>query len=220
MGTSRSDSDPQLEIRRQIRDAILNGEFAPRQRLIEADLCERFRASRFQIRSALQDLAAQGLVEFQRNRGARIRDISIAETIEITEVRMLLEGHEAARAAERVTGEQAEALRGIAADMRTAVESGELTHYSELNVRLHATLREISGHGIAGQLLEQLRAQTARRQFTLSLVPGRSSVSLPQHEAIVRAVVTHQPWAAESAMHQHLRSVIEAFGALADKAPG
>jgi DNA-binding GntR family transcriptional regulator len=210
-----ADSATTTTLADRIRGAILDGSFAPRQRLIEADLCERFGASRFQVRSALQDLAAQGLVEFQRNRGARVRDVSLDEAIEITEVRMLLEGHEAARAAERVTRAQAAALRQIAKDMRTAVQSGELMRYSELNVQLHATLREISGHPIAAQLLEQLRSLTVRHQFTLSLVPGRSAVSLPQHEAIVEAVVAHDPVAAEQAMHEHLRSVIEAFRAFA-----
>jgi len=202
----------------RIRGAILDGSFTPRQRLIEADLCERFGASRFQIRTALQDLAAQGLVEFQRNRGARVRDVSLGEAIEITEVRMLLEGHEAARAAERVTRAQAAELRRIVKEMRIAVQNGELMRYSELNVTLHATLRTISGHTIAAQLLEQLRGLTVRHQFTLSLVPGRSAVSLRQHEAIVEAVVDHDAAAAEQAMHDHLRSVIEAFTAFASAA--
>ncbi len=92
-----------------LRAAILAGEYAPRQRLVEIDLCERFGTSRFILRSALQELAAQGLVEFQRNRGARVRDVSLAEAIEITEVRILLEGHLAARAAERVTKSEAAA---------------------------------------------------------------------------------------------------------------
>ena len=56
-----------------LRAAILAGEYAPKQRLVEVDLCERFGTSRFVLRAALQELAAQGLVEFQRNRGARIR---------------------------------------------------------------------------------------------------------------------------------------------------
>jgi DNA-binding GntR family transcriptional regulator len=210
------EESPTTTLTDRIRSAILEGGFAPRQRLIEADLCEQFDASRFQIRTALQDLASQGLVEFQHNRGARVRDVSLREAIEITEVRMLLEGHEAARAAQRVTPAQAAELRQLAMDMRGAVENGELVRYSELNATLHATLREISGHTIAAQLLEQLRGLTVRHQFTLSLVPGRSAVSLPQHEAIVAAVVNHDAVAAERAMHDHLRSVIEAFTAFAD----
>jgi DNA-binding GntR family transcriptional regulator len=205
---------PHAAVREQLRAAIVAGEFAPRQRLIEADLCERFDTSRFLVRTALQELASQGLVEFQRNRGARVRDISLAEAIEITEVRKLLEGSEAARAARHVTPPQAAELRQIISDMQTAVAGGELMRYSELNARLHAMLREISAHKITAQLLEQLRDLTVRHQFTLSLVPGRSSVSLPQHEAIVDAVVNHDPEAAEQAMHAHLQSVIDAFSTL------
>jgi DNA-binding GntR family transcriptional regulator len=198
-----------------LRAAILRGEFAPRQRLVEVDLCERFGTSRFLLRNALQELSAQGLVEFQRNRGARVRDISLDEAIEITEVRMLLEGLLAARAAERVTKTEAAVLRGIVKDMRATVDKSELLAYSDLNARLHATIRDIAAHETAARLLRQLRDQTVRHQFSLSLVPGRPTVSLPQHEAIVAAVTAREPADAERAMREHLQSVVEAFRALA-----
>jgi DNA-binding GntR family transcriptional regulator len=205
-----SDDPASRAVREQIRDAILHGEYAPGQRLIEADLCDHFVASRFVVRTALQDLAAQGLIEFQRNKGARVRAVSVDEAVEITEVRMLLEGFIAARAAERVTDQEAAALRQISHDMRT-VESGELTQYSSLNVKLHAKLREMAAHRISAELLEQLRALTVRHQFTLLLVPGRSAVSLPQHEAIVAAVAAGDSDAAQDAMRAHLQSVIDAL---------
>jgi DNA-binding GntR family transcriptional regulator len=198
-----------------LRAAILAGEYAPNQRLVEIDLCERFGTSRFILRSALQDLAAQGLVEFQHNRGARVREISLPEAIEITEVRILLEGLLSARAAQRVTRSQAADLRQIIKDMRIAVQKSELLTYSDLNARLHGTIRDIAAHETAARLLRQLRDQTVRHQFSLSLVPGRPRVSLPQHEAIVAAITARQPEEAEAAMHSHLQSVIEAFRALA-----
>jgi DNA-binding GntR family transcriptional regulator len=201
--------DAKLAVVEAVRTAIVHGEYAPRQRLIETDLCERFGTSRFIARAALQELSAMGLVEFQRNKGARVRDIPLAEAIEITEVRMLLEGLTAARAAERVSEADAERLHGIVRDMRTAVAGSELLRYSELNGRLHAALREIAGHATSDRLLRQLRDQTVRHQFSLALVPGRPAVSLPQHEAIVAAVVAKDPAAAERAMRDHLRSVIE-----------
>jgi len=201
-----------------LRAAILAGEYAPNQRLVEIDLCERFGTSRFNLRSALQELAAQGLVEFQRNRGARVREVSLAEAIEITEVRILLEGMLAARAAERVTKSDTAMLRALIREMRTAVERSELLPYSELNARLHAMIRDIAAHETASRLLRQLRDQTVRHQFSLSLVPGRPAVSLPQHEAIVAAITAREPEVAERAMHSHLQSVIDAFRALSGAA--
>jgi len=197
-----------------LRAAILAGEYAPKQRLIEVDLCERFSTSRFILRAALQELAAQGLVEFQRNRGARVRDVSLAEAIEITEVRILLEGLLAARAAERVTKSDVAMLRRLVKDMRSAVARSELLSYSDLNATLHAAIRDIAAHQTAARLLRQLRDQTVRHQFSLSLVPGRPAVSLPQHEAIVAAIIARDPEEAEQAMHDHLQSVIDAFRAL------
>jgi len=208
-------SDARLAVAAAIRTAILQGEYAPAQRLIEADLCERFGTSRFIVRAALQELSAQGLVEFQRNRGARVREVSLAEAIEITEVRQLLEGLEAARAALRINKAEAAALRGIVTDMHAAVAGSELLRYSELNASLHAAIRDIAEHETSARLLRQLRDQTVRHQFSLSLVPGRPAVSLPQHEAIVAAVTAHDPDAAEQAMRDHLQSVIDALQALA-----
>jgi DNA-binding GntR family transcriptional regulator len=206
--------DARPAVTEALRTAILKGEYAPRQRLVEIDLCERFGTSRFILRSALQELSAQGLVEFQRNRGARVRDISLAEAIEITEVRMLLEGHLAARAAERVSKTEAAMLRGIIKDMHAAVDKSELMGYSELNGRLHGAIRDIAAHETTARLLRQLRDQTVRHHFSLSLLPGRPSVSLPQHEAIVAAVTARDQAAAEQAMRDHLQSVIDTFRAL------
>jgi DNA-binding GntR family transcriptional regulator len=212
--TATMPEDSRPAVTEALRAAILAGEYAPKQRLVEIDLCERFGTSRFILRTALQELAAQGLVEFQRNRGARVRDVSLAEAIEITEVRILLEGLLAARAAERVTKSDTVMLRKIVKDMRTAVEKSELLVYSELNARLHGSIRDIASHETAARLLRQLRDQTVRHQFTLSLVPGRPTVSLPQHEAIVAAIIARESEVAEQAMHAHLQSVIEAFRAL------
>jgi DNA-binding GntR family transcriptional regulator len=206
--------DSKLAVTEALRAAILAGEYAPRQRLVETGLCERFGTSRFILRAALQELAAQGLVEFQRNRGARVRDVSFAEAIEITEVRILLEGHLAALAAERLTKSDGAMLRRIVKDMRTAVGKAELLAYSDLNARLHAAVRDIAGHQTASRLLRQLRDQTIRHQFSLSVVPGRATVSLPQHEAIVAAITARRPDEAQRAMHEHLQSVIQAFQAL------
>ena len=192
-----------------LRAAIITGEFAPRQRLVEIDLCERFGTSRFILRSALQELAAQGLVEFQRNRGARVRDVSLAEAIEITEVRMVLEGLCAAKAATRLTEDDRDRLRGIGTAMQEAVRSGDLLGYSELNRQLHALIRTLGGQSTAQAILERLRGQNVRHQFRLALHPGRAAVSLPQHLEIIEALCAGEAEAAEAAVRRHLHSVIE-----------
>ena len=197
-----------------LRAAILDGEFAAGQRLVEVDLCERFGCSRFAVRAAIPVLASEGLVELQRHRGARVRVIPLAEAIEITEVRRLLEGLTAARAAQRVTVAQAAELEQIITEMRDAVSAAELLRYSEANARLHGLIRAIAAHRTATGILERLRAQMVRHQFALALAPGRPAVSLAQHERIAAAILARDPAQAEAAMREHITSVIDALSSL------
>ena len=192
-----------------LRDAIVDGECAPNQRLVEADLSERFGASRGSIRTALLELGAEGLVERVQNRGARVRAVSLAEAIEITEVRMVLEGLCAAKAATRLTEDDRDRLRGIGTAMQEAVRSGDLLGYSELNRQLHALIRTLGGQSTAQAILERLRGQNVRHQFRLALHPGRAAVSLPQHLEIIEALCAGEAEAAEAAVRRHLHSVIE-----------
>src|SRR6201995_4408243 len=195
----------------QLRTAILRGEYLPGERLVEAQLCERLGTSRFNVRAALQDLAADGLVKVERNKGAHVRKVPLDEAVEITEVRMVLEGLVAARAATRVTDEQASELDETGLLMRRAVGAGEFRRYSDLNQRLHGLIRRIAGHRTAEGIIETLRGQLVRHQFMLSLHPGRPGVSLPQHERIIAAIQAHDPVAAEAAMREHIASVIVAL---------
>jgi DNA-binding GntR family transcriptional regulator len=192
-----------------IRDAIANGDFAPNQRLVEAELSEQFGTSRTAVRNALVQLASEGLVERIQNRGARVRAVSLEEAIEITEVRMALEGLCAARAAERATDEDRRRLREIGERMREAVASGDVLGYSDLNKQLHDLIVTVSGQGTACAVLGRLRGQNVRHQFRLAMHPGRPGVSLPQHLEIIEALCNAEPDAAEAAMRSHLRSVID-----------
>ncbi|GAA0443979.1 GntR family transcriptional regulator [Actinoplanes capillaceus] len=203
-----------VQVRDALRDAILKGEYLPGERLVEAQLCVRMQTSRFNVRAALADLAAEGLVEVQRNRGAQVRKVSMAEAVEITEVRMVVEGLIAARAAELVDPDRATELDEIGVLMRRAVEAGEHRRYSDLNQRLHALVRQIAGHATADRIVETLRGQIVRHQYMLSLVPGRPETSLPQHERIIAAIRGRDPRAAEAAMREHISSVIEALRAI------
>ena len=194
-----------------IREAIVRGDFVPNQRLVEADLSERFAASRASVRAALLELTNEGLVERIQHRGARVRAVSLEEAVEITEVRMVLEGLCAAKAAARVTDAQVTELQAIGEEMKRAVAQGDLMGYSELNQRLHRRVREISGQHTAAGVLERLRAQSVRHQFRLAMHPGRPAVSLPEHLAIIEAVCARDAPAAEQAARYHLRSVISAL---------
>lgn len=197
------------DLTQQIRDAILDAQFAPHQRLIEADLSEKYGASRAAVRTALLNLAGEGLVERLPNRGARVRAITVDEAIEIVEVRIGLETLCARKAAENLTPADADELTRLRDAIEAAVAGGDLVEYSRLNQDLDRRIRELSRHGTATQLLERLRAQSARHQFRLAFHPGRAAQSAPEHIAIIDAILSRDPDAAEAATRAHLSGIVE-----------
>ncbi|WP_337062971.1 GntR family transcriptional regulator [Kineococcus sp. G2] len=199
-----------------LRAALLTGDLAPGQRLVEADLAAAHGVSRASVRAALMDLTAEGLVERIPHRGARVRVVTVEEAVAITECRMVLEGLCAAKAAARVDDEQAAVLTALGHRLQEAVAAGDPVAYSAHNRELHRLLREMSGQEVATGLLDRLNAQIVRHQFRLALRAGRPQVSLPEHLAIIDAVVQRDPQGAEQAARTHLASVIAALQESAD----
>src|SRR5580698_9299089 len=132
-----------------LRQAILNGDLTPGQRLVEEDLAGTLGVTRQSLRAALLDLTAEGLVERFPNRGARVRVISTEEAVAITECRMALEALCAAKAAERVTDAQAAQLRKLGTQLERAVAEPDPLAYSKLNRELHRRIVELSGQHVA-----------------------------------------------------------------------
>jgi DNA-binding GntR family transcriptional regulator len=197
-----------------IRSAITSGDYAPNQRLIEADMSSSFGASRAAIRLALLELASEGLVDRLPNRGSRVRAVSLAEAIEILEVRMYVEELIAAKAAELISDEEAAELASLRQSILDSVAAGDLVEYSRLNQSLDQRIREISRHATAVGILERLHAQSVRHQFRLAFQPGRAAISAPEHAAIITAVIDRDPEAAAAATRVHLQSVINALRGL------
>lgn len=198
-----------LDVAARLRRDILAGEYAPGERLVELHLTDRYGAGRAAIRAALVELATEGLIDKETNRGASVRQISIDEAVQITEARAALESLIAAAAARNATKRERTELTQLENDMRCAVSQQRFLDYSELNAVLHRRIREISRHAVAGELVAMLRNRSARHQYSLALMPGRPSESLEQHAAIIRAIARGDEFGAAAAMQAHLLSVID-----------
>ncbi|HEY1370414.1 MAG TPA: GntR family transcriptional regulator [Gaiellaceae bacterium] len=196
-----------------LREAIVGGKLQPNERLVEADLSGMLHASRSAVRTALVRLAQEGLVEHERNRGAKVRLIDEHEAAEILESRMVLEGLAARYAAKNATKADAAELRAIVKEMRSLLNAGNLLAVSDLNAKLHARLLEIAGNRTVSRLVATLSSQLVRFQYRTILLPGRAEQSHAEHRAIVAAVAKGDPDAAEQAVRDHLAHVVAALRA-------
>ncbi|MCK8784450.1 GntR family transcriptional regulator [Roseomonas sp. NAR14] len=129
-----------------IRLRILDGRFQPGEALREEMLAVEIGASRTPVRDALRRLLADGLVESARNYGTFVASIDNDEVMEVFELRAMLEGHAARKAAERIEpGELAE-LERLAASMEAidgpeeATMDARIEEFARLNAQFHTVI--------------------------------------------------------------------------------
>jgi DNA-binding GntR family transcriptional regulator len=75
-----------------IREAIINGNLKPRERLMEIQLAEELGVSRTPIREALRKLELEGFIVMIPRKGAYVADISFKDIADVFEIRAALEG--------------------------------------------------------------------------------------------------------------------------------
>lgn len=193
----------------RLREDILGGTYPPGERLVELQLTKQYQVGRAAIRSAIVELDKEGLVTREANRGATVRKVSVEEAVQIYEARSALEGLLARHAAVNATEQDIDQLRSIIIRMKEAADQKDPRSYSELNREFHREIRRTSRHDFTSNLVQSLHNQAAHHPFRLAVVQGRPEDSLPEHEAIVNAIVEKNADAAERAMVRHASSTID-----------
>src|ERR1700682_6765267 len=94
----------------QSRERIVSLDMPPGSVVHESRLRAELKIGRTPIREALQRLARENLVRSIPHRGTFVTDVNITDLARITEVRVVLEGHAARLAAERLSGADRESL--------------------------------------------------------------------------------------------------------------
>lgn len=191
----------------QIKQKILDGGYAPAQRLIETSLAEDLGVGRHNVRAALDRLQADGLIEIEPNRGATVKSFDLSEVLDILIAREALEAEVTYLAAGRIEATQIQRLEACLEIMRDALGQGDYDRYSATNKTFHQIIYEASGNQTMPQLITSLRQRLARLQIRVILVPGRTEQSLAEHEAIYQALQAHDAFAAKDAARAHLKSL-------------
>jgi DNA-binding GntR family transcriptional regulator len=206
-----------------IRQGIISGRFAPGQRLVIRDLAEEIPYSRSTFREAFRRLAAERLVSLVPNRGVAVQRLAPREMADLFEIRELLEGHAARRAAERI-GESGHRRRFLA--MWEKVGRGDPSDraaFIEHNQSFHGTIVELAGNSRLPEMLKQLQIPILMFQWRTILTRQETETSQSEHETIARAILEGRPDQAEVAMRRHVqRAKRRTFDTLAGshEAPG
>jgi DNA-binding GntR family transcriptional regulator len=139
----------------QLREAIIRGVYQPGQRLKQNELARSLGCSPVPVREALHRLAAEGFIVIDPQRGARVADFNCRELEEMYEIRMMLEGRAAQRAAERMIPEVARRVRTILDKMDVADISPD--DWVRLNWEFHDSLYACADQEFLRKTISNLR---------------------------------------------------------------
>ncbi len=201
-----------------IREAIIDGRLAPGQRLKEEELARELGISRTPVREALLILESEGLVESIPKRGATVRSYAVDDLDDLYQLRALLEGYAARRAADAHLARRTSCACEESCDRfdRLRAEDDLLDLVKE-NLFFHNVILEAAGERPARRDGPQGDRDPARLQVVpLVLAGAEADLRSTTTGSSTRALAGGDAERAELIMKEH---VLEARDFLARAAP-
>jgi DNA-binding GntR family transcriptional regulator len=170
----------------RLKQAIVTGELAPGQQLVETVLAQWCQVSRTPVREALTRLEQDGLV-LRTDRGLVVRERSPEEILDIYETRIVLEATAARVAATRRSAIDVITLRRIA-DGLERLDTVNENAMAGANRDFHRALWRATHNESLIDLLTRLDLHLARYPATTLSQPGRWAEANAEHRAILDAI--------------------------------
>ncbi len=201
---ARSEESVSQTVYRELFNRILTGELPPGSTVSEKQLAELLGVSRTPVHNAVLQLVKDGLVTQEANHRPVIGRVSESDVAEIFDMRRLLEGEAARRAASRMDRATLSRLRA-AADLlaRQGSRSGALARWADFDDLFHEAIAAACGSQRLSADIRRYRMvhhALNRLRMTEDLIPQ----ALQEHIAILSALETRDADGAAAAMDEHL----------------
>jgi DNA-binding GntR family transcriptional regulator len=199
------------EIATALEEEIALGLLAPRERLVEEELAERFDVKRHVVRQALVELDAMGIVVRQPNRGAAVKDFTSAEVEQLYVVRSLVESGAGRLIPLPAPPAVISELRAIHKRHCAAVERGDLRRVFRENLKFHRTLFAACGNTPLTEVIEQLQFKThAIRSYSVGN-PQLLSKACLEHARMIELLEEARRDEFVALLEQHIQPAKQAY---------
>lgn len=191
-----------------IKEAILTFRLKPGQSLVENELASQLGTSKTPVRDALLRLEKEGLVVKMLYKGTYVADINRQTMVDMFQIRAVLEGLAAALATPNILPEDIQEGLSLVEQHKMALNHHDIRRASILNRQFHdLILRRVNNPWLL-QILSNLDDHLKRYRILSNFQRGRSDKSAREHERILNAFIAKDAVEAETAMRQHLTSVL------------
>jgi DNA-binding GntR family transcriptional regulator len=198
----------------RLLDMLRAGGLRPNDFINERQLARQLDVSRTPLREAIRRLEGEKILERQGSGTLVVRPVSIEDLLYLCQVRRLVEGEAARRAAGRIPVSDLERLRRIlVAHMEKKSPIRQADHSPSHD--LHLWIARACGNPILASIIEDLKN---RAQLLRLGMPARTFPAYDEHLAIIDALIKADGDAARAAMQRHIDAIrtcaLEELGAL------
>lgn len=169
-----------------LREKIVTGEYAPGSRLQEVEIASAYSTSRTPVREAFRQLESEGFVRIRSRRGAVVTPVTAKDVREFYEIKSVLEGYAASRAASRIRESEIARMEELNKELRRCFDEGNVPGMVRVHNEFHEVFVHASGNERLELLLSGLVQQFQRFRIALSHTESvRDSIRV--HEEIIAA---------------------------------
>ncbi|MDX6212075.1 MAG: hypothetical protein QOF82_1162 [Frankiales bacterium] len=187
-----------------LREAILGGSIGPGERVRQEDVAQRLGASRLPVREALRMLEAEGLIEHEANKGARVPRLDRHEVDVIYQMRERLEPLALTESIPGLTEDDLQELERIQQQIESDTDLGR---FLELDRAFHLLSYSACGIDPLSSMVVRLwnSTQHYRRAFVALSGPGRRWVINAEHRLLLDSIERRDVTDAERYLSGHIR---------------
>lgn len=187
-----------------IKFRIITCRYKPGEVLSEAAISLELGIGRTPVHQAIHRLTMDGLISIMPRKGVMVRPVSIDEASEIIGVRLVTEGYCARLAADRAEDTDLQQLDDILLATKKVAETRNVEQMMLLDKEFHDTLARAAKNSVLASVLRNLHERSLRFWFISLRDPDHHRRVLDQHRAILDALKSRKPEAAEAAMREHI----------------
>jgi DNA-binding GntR family transcriptional regulator len=187
-----------------IREAIIDGRLEPGRRLKEEELARELGISRTPVREALLMLQAEGLVVAIPNRGAMVRVHTTEDLDDLYQLRALLEGYAARRAATRISEKELQQLNSSCDRFESLDPDEELRELVRENLLFHSSILDAAGSARLGSMVRRVIELPLVYKSYIWYSPDQKRISAHYHRQIVNALAARDSERVELIMKEHI----------------
>lgn len=190
-----------------IKTQIMTLGFKPGEYITDTQIANQLSISRTPVREAFYRLEKEGLLIYEARRGWMIYTLSLENINDIFDIKEVVEGMVARKAADCQDEILKTALREALTRMESAAIEQNADAWLEADKHLHGILFQMAGNELASRIVANLNDQWHRVRLGFVALQGRTIRSADEHRSIIESILAGDGEEAERRMRAHLNKV-------------